>query len=60
VASTWLTYAQALRKLNRKREAKEYEKRAREIQTSRIAEDPGRHTIDARSLARQPTAEAIR
>jgi tetratricopeptide (TPR) repeat protein len=51
VANTDLLYAQVLRKLNRKRDAREYEKRVQAIRASRGPEDAGRYTVDIRSLA---------
>ncbi len=45
-----LAYARALHGLHRNREASQYEKRARAIQTSRATED-GRLTIDAQTIA---------
>jgi tetratricopeptide (TPR) repeat protein len=51
VARTSLAYAQTLRKLNRKREAKVYEKRAHAIEASLNPEDTNRYTIDAQMLS---------
>jgi len=45
-----LVYAQVLRKLNRKSEAKEYERRAYAIQASLRPEDAGRYTVEAQTL----------
>jgi len=54
VAVTCMAYAQALRRLNRKREAKEYEKRAQAIRANHSAEDASQYTVDVRTLMVPP------
>ncbi len=52
IVSVSLVYAQALRRLDRRAEAREYERRARAIQMSRGVEDAPQ-VVDAQALARR-------